>query len=468
MSNLASSTRKPGNYIGYDTTLANRNLPANPQNLLLMGQGMAAGSVGALAPTAVFSDADAAGYFGSGSMLHLMCRAAINANPNLSLTAIALADAEAGEPAVGTVTIGGPATASGILSIWVGLKNIQVGISNADTAIAIAANLQAALEALSDLAVVATVELGIVTLTAKNKGTCGNNIMVAMDLGTALPAGVTAMIVAMTGGAGDPDITATLAAIFSVRYQLIATQFNDTTNLGLLRAYLVTVSGPVEMRGARGFFGFTGPLANAVTLATGFNFERFTCAYSRGNRAMPAELVAAYAGYRASITDPSMPLDDDLLPGMTIPSNPADWLSRTEQESCLWNALTPMMVDTDNQLHIVRAITTYMTAADGTPDDTLLDDNPIPILDYTRDVIATIPRPKKCTAKTAAAYGDLIYTQLKKLETAQILMDIDTYKSQIQVIANPVTRPAGWFQVSIPAPYVPGLHIVDSTIDLYL
>jgi phage tail sheath gpL-like len=465
---LASSTRKPGIYVGFDTTLASRNLPANPQRLLLMGQRRAAGTVAALVATAVFSDSDAAGYFGAGSQLHLMCRAAIKANPLLDLTAIALDDAGAGVLATGTLTLTGPATAAGILSIWIGMRNLQVAVANGDTATNIAANLNTALAGYSDLPVTAGAAAGIVTLTAKNKGTCGNGIKVALDAGTVLPAGVTATIVAMANGAGDPDITNALTAIFPVRYNLIATQFNDATNLGLLRTHLDTVSGKIEQRGARGYFGYTGILSAAITLATGFNFERFSCAYSRGNRALACEIAAGYAAYRASVDDPSMPLDGDVLPGISIPPLQSDWLSRTEQESCLHNALTPLVSGTDNQLHIVRAITTYMTAGDNTPDDTLLDDNPIPILDYVRDVVRAIPKPKKATVARAAGYRDLIYTQLKKLEAAEILMNIDLYKDRLQVIANPTDRPVGWFKVTIPAPYVPGLHILDETIELYL
>jgi len=465
---LASSTRKPGTYVGYDTSLANRNLPANPQRVLLIGQRRAAGTVAALVATSVFSDADAAGYFGAGSPLHLMCRAAIKANQLLDLTAIALDDAGAGVLATGTITLTGPATAAGLLSLWIGQKNVQIAIANGDAAGTIATALAAAINAYSDLPVSAVAVAAVVTLTAKNKGTYANGLLVALERGALLPAGVTCAIVALANGAGDPDITGALGVVFPVRYQLIATQFADATNLGFLKTHIDSVSGKIEQRGARGVFGSTGTLAAAITLATGFNFERFVAPFSRGNRALACELAAGFAAYRASVDDPSLPLDGDLLPGFLVPPNPSDWLSRTEQESCLHNALTPLSVGNDNQLHIVRAVTTYLTAADGTPDDTLLDDNPIPILDYVRDVVRAIPKPRKCTAARAAGYRDLIYTALKKLERAEILMDIDVYADRLQVTANPQDRPAGWFKVTIPAPYVPGLHILDETIELYL
>lgn len=461
---LATSTRKPGTYVGFDTRLANRNLPANPQRVLLIGQRMATGSVAALVATPIFADSDAATYFGAGSQLHLMCRAAIRANQQLDLTAIAVDDA-AGVLATGTITIAGPATGSGVLSLWIGMRNVQLAIASGDSANTIATALNTAIGYLGDLPVTTGVANPVVTLTAKNKGTGGNLIPLSA---TCTAAGVTATIVAMANGATDPDITSALAAVFPVRYHLIAQPYPDTTTLGLVKTHLDAVSGKVEQRGARGYVGLTGTLAASITVAGLKPFERLCFPWSRGNRAMPCEVGAAYAAYRASVDDPAMPLDDEVLPGIPIPPAGSDWPSRTEQESALHNGLTALYVGVDNQVHISRAITSYLTGPDGNPDDTLLDDNPIPILDYVRDVVRAIPKPKKATAKRAAGYRDMIYTQLKKLEAAEILMNIDTYKDRLQVIANPDDRPAGWFKVVIPAPYVPGLHILDETIELYL
>lgn len=462
---LPSSTRKPGFYAGFNTTIANRNLPANPQRVLVLGQRLAAGSVAALVPTAIFSDSDAAAFFGAGSAAHLMCRAAIKANPQVDLTAIAVDDAGAGVAATATVTLTGPATAAGLLTLWVGARKIEVAIANADTANAIAAALNTALGQVADLPVTAAVVNAVVTLTAKNKGTIGNGIKLSA---ATTAAGTTVVATAMANGASDPDITNALAAVFAVRYHVIANQFTDSTNLGKLRDHLDSVSGKVEQRGARGYTGLTGTLAASITVATTTPFERLCYPWSRGNRRLACEVGAAYAAYRASVDDPAMPLDDDVLTGIEVPPAQADWPSRTEQESALHNGLTPLYVGADNQIRICRAITSYLTDASGNPDDTLLDDNPIPILDYTRDVVRAITRPRKATTRTAASYRDQIYAALKKLEKAEILMDIDVYKDKLTVVANPGDRPPGWFKVSIPAPYVPGLHIVDTTIDLYL
>jgi len=464
---LPSSTKKPGAYIGFNTTLANRNLPSNPQRVLVLAQRRSTGTVAALVPTQVFSDSAAADFFGAGSAAHLMCRAAIKANPLIDLTAIAVDDNAAGVMAAGTVTMTGPATAAGVLTLWIAMKKVELAIASGDSANSIAAALNTLLGQIADLPVTAGVAGAIVTLTAKHKGLIGNTIKVAKDANAALPAGVTATVVAMAAGATEPDVTNALTAVFPVRYQLIATQFSDATNMGLLKTHLDTVSGKVEQRGARGYTGLVGTYAASIAIAAATPFERICHAWSRGSRALPCELGAAYTAYRASVVDPAMPLDDEVLPGIPVPPVQSDWPSRAEQESALDNGLTPLYVGVDNQLHIARAITSYLTDAAGNPDETLLDDNPIPILDYVRDTVRAIPRPKKCTQKRADAYRDMIYAQLKKLERAEILQDIDKYKDRLQVVANPEDRPAGWFRVTIPAPYVPGLHVLDTTIELY-
>ena len=76
-----ASIRKPGKYFEFNTKLAVRTLPGNPQRVLVIGQRFADAAQPALAALDVFSDEQAAQAFGRGSYAHLLARAAINANP---------------------------------------------------------------------------------------------------------------------------------------------------------------------------------------------------------------------------------------------------------------------------------------------------------------------------------------------------------------------------------------------------
>jgi len=313
---IPASIRKPGVYAEFNTRLAVRTLPANLQPMLIVGQRIAAGTQAAGAPVGIFTDRQAADLFGRGSILHLMCRAAIQANAYLQLTAIAVDDAGGGVAAAGTVTPSGPATASGVLSVNIGNQRVDIAYAAADSANTIAAALNAQIAKQPDLPVTAGVAGAIVTLTAKNKGTLGNEIKVsaAFTLGT----GVGCVVVAMSTGATDPDITATLAAMFSAGHKIIATAINTQASLLVLRTHLDAVSSAIEKRGAMGFFGFTGTLANGTTLAGQINAGRITGALLPSTTSLSYELAAAYASIAAFEEDPARPLNTLQLAGIAV------------------------------------------------------------------------------------------------------------------------------------------------------
>ncbi|HCB0915550.1 TPA: phage tail protein, partial [Klebsiella variicola subsp. variicola] len=125
--------------------------------------------------TSVFSGDEAAVYFGYGSIAHLMVVAAINTYSYLDLTVIGVSDASAGIAATGTLTITGPASSQGVVSLWIGNTRVDVAVSAADTATEIAAAMKTAIDNQPELPVTAAVLAGVLTLTAKNKGAAGND-----------------------------------------------------------------------------------------------------------------------------------------------------------------------------------------------------------------------------------------------------------------------------------------------------
>ena len=262
--NLPASIRKPGKYFEFNTSTAVRTLPGNLQKTLIVGQKTVAGTVLANTPIDVFSDVDAATYFGRGSIAHLMARSALQANNYLALTMIALDDAGGSIAAAGTVTLAGNASGGGSLGLNVGDQSVVIAVSAADTPTIIAAALVAQIAKQPDLPVTASAVAGVVTLTAKNKGTLGNAIKFSA---TTTAAGVSAAVVAMTGGATDPTIATALATVFAAGHNVIITAWNDAVNLTSLRTHLDNVSGPLEQRGAIGIYAHTGTLAQSTTLA---------------------------------------------------------------------------------------------------------------------------------------------------------------------------------------------------------
>lgn len=466
---IPASIRKPGKYGEYNTRLAVRTLPANKQRMLIVAQRLAGGTVAEKVPTMAFSDAMVGDYFGPGSVAHLMARAAIVANPYLDLTIVALDDADTAVAAAGALKINGPATSSGSQRAFVGNKLVEVGITSADTASAMAAALKAEMDKYPDLPVTAAID-GVddtkVILTAKNKGTVGNQIGIAWE---ASAKGVTATITAMTGGAVDPDISGALAVVFAEQYHLVATPYNNQTSIAALRDHLDVVSGAVEKRPGLGIYATTGALAATTTLAGQINGGRIYGPYLRGTRSIPYEIAAAFASVTAFEEDPAMPLNTLELRGIHAPAIDQR-LSRNEQEVCLYNGVTPLEVGPGERVQIVRAVSTYVKDVQGVDDTSLLDITTIRSLDYSRkawlDRIALrFPRAKK-TARVKKDIRTELLDVAYKLEELEILENVDEHKDKL--IVEDDLQDFGRVNAAIPAGVVPGLHVFAARIDLYL
>ena len=466
---IPASIRKPGKYFEFNTRLAVRTLPNNKQRLLIVGQRLAAGTVAEAVPTLVFSDAEAADYFGVGSIAHLMVRAAIKANPYLDLTVVGLDDAATAIKALGSITLTGPATGSGSIKFYVGHVKVEVGIAIAATATEIAALLNTELAKYPDLPLTAAVD-GVdptkLVLTAQNGGLVGNQINLAAVISAA---GVSSVIVAMDGGAVDPDLDDALTVVFAEQYHLIATPYNDEDSLALLVTYLDLVSGALEQRPGVGVYATEGALADSVTLAGTINSGRICGPYLRGSRSLPFEIAAAMAAVMAFEEDPAMPLNTLELKGIHAPAISVR-LSRTEQESLLYNGVTPLEVGPGERVQIVRAISTYIQDPQGIDDIALLDITTIRTLDFVRKacrerVALRFPR-EKLSSRTPKKVRTELLDVLLKLEQLEIVEEVAANAAGL--ICERDLQDPNRLNAKIPCDVVNGLHVFAGRIDLLL
>lgn len=463
--NIPTSIRKPGQYLEFNTSLAVRTLPANTQKVLIVGPMLSGGTKAALEAVSVFSSDEAAVYFGYGSVAHLMCIAAINSYAYLDLTVIGVADAAAGIAASGTLTITGPASSEGVISLWVGDTRVDVAVSAADTATEMAAAVKTAIDNQPSLPVSASVNLGVVTLTAKNKGQAGNGITLRTKT---TATGTSTVVVPMSGGDIDPDIAPALAHVVAAGHNIIACPFSTQTALTAARTHLNFVSGPMEQRGAVGVAGWAGSLATGITLAASLNSGRITIGWHNGSVLLPAQIAAAYAAVIASEEDPARPLNTlaMALDVTDITVRPG----RTEQESALHNGLTPFEIGSGDTVQIVRAVTTYTKNASGVDDVSLLDITTIRTLDYVRKacrerIALRFPR-SKLSSKTPPLVKSELYDVLLKLEELEIVEAVEANKDALIVErdSDDVNR----LNAAIPSDVVNGLHVFAGRIDLLL
>lgn len=464
---IPSSIRKPGKYFEFNTKLAVCTLPNNRQTMLIVAQKLAAGSVAELVPTQVFSDVEAAAYFGAGSIAHLMVRAAIKANAYLDLSVCALDDSDSTPVArVHTLAIAGPATSSGVLTLYVGNVRFQIGITSADTATIIGTALKAALDNDAALPFTVTHTTGTLVFTAKNKGTVANQIDFEAEV---TAAGVTATFTATTPGSVDPTLATALAAVYAKEYTIVASPFIDSTSLTALKTHLDSISGPMEQRPCVGVFGYDGALADCTTLTNAVNSGRILCAYYRGTRSPAYEVGAAMAAVMAFEEDPARPLNTLALANIAVPTV-ANRLSRTEQESLLYNGVTPIEVGSGETSIIVRAISTYIHDAVGLDDTSLLDITTIRTLDYVRKAVRErislrFPR-EKLSSRTPEAVRDQILDVLYKLQDLEIVEEVEA--NEPGVICERDLQDVNRLNAKIPTDVVNGLHVFAGRIDLLL
>lgn len=472
--NIPSSIRKPGEYSEFNTSLAVRSLPINAPKLLIVAQKLAAGSGVANTPIKILSEEDAILYGGTGSHVHLCVRAALKANPNVEIY-ICPVDDGAGTQASGTITVSGVCDATGYFDIWIGNELVQVTVEDGDAVNDIAAAIDAAInDKEHNMPVTASVATNVVTLTARNDGTLGNNIPVSYknnNVGT-----TTLAIVQPATGTVDPDLTTALTNILPGDYDIIFIANNDSTNLGLVKTHLQSRSAPTEDRPAIGVFGYTGVQATLETLCgTTLNYERLTAGYlkysktTENGHSLDYEVGAAYAAVIASEEDPARPLNTLVLTGIAPPAL-AQRLSRTQQESCLQNGVTPLEVQAGEEVGIVRAITTYTTNASSIPDVSMLDLTTIRTLDYVKLSIETrqalrFPRDKLST-RTPEKVRSQILDVLFQLEELEIVENVEANKDG--VICERDSVDANRVNCKIPTDVVNGLHVLANRIDLIL
>ncbi len=447
------TNRKPGQYIEFNTRLAVRTLPGNTQKVLMIAPMLASGLSAPLVIQSVFSDEEAATYFGRGSLAHLMATAAIGAYPYLQLQIVGVSDAATATAATGKIALTGTASSGGKLSVTINGTRIDVGISAADTAETIAAALTELITQKDGLPVTATANAGEVTLTCRHKGAVGNDIIVS--------SGVTA--------AGITAATTTLAAAFSAGHNIVVCPFSTQEAMTALRNHLTNVSNAMEQRGAIGVGGWRKSLSTGIALAASLNDGRITLGWHSGSVKTPAQIAAAYAAVIASEEDPARPLNTlamSTLDVTAVESQPG----RTEQENALLNGLTPFEIGPGDKVQIVRAISTYTKNAQGVDDVALLDITTIRTLDYVRKacrerIALRFPRDK-LSSRTPPKVRSELLDVLYKLEELEIVEEVDANKDGLIVERD--LQDVNQLNGRIPADVVNGLHVFAGRIDLLL
>lgn len=479
---IPSALRTPGVYTEIDSTRAQSGVQLLNCRILVIGQLAAGATVAALTLTRVTSVEQARTAFGAGSMAAIMCEAAMASNSTSELWVLPVADAGSGVAAAGSVTYSGSPTAAGTVELYVGGRRVRVGVSTSDTPASIATATAAAIMADTTLPVTAAVDGGVparLNITARNKGEAGNSIDLRIGYyGEALPAGISATIVAMASGATNPDLTAALAAIGDNWFQCWALPYTDAANLALVEAELASRFGPLREIEGHAFVAARGSVGTLGTLGDSRNSKHLTIVAAQGEP-MPtyakAAETAALVAFYASI-DPARPLQT-LAYSYCLPPALSARFTRQERNLLLFDGVATTYVDDGGVMRTERLVSTYKTNALGSPDTAYLDVETIYTLmlirhdwrDYLR---RKYPRHKLAADGTRYGPGQAVVTpnlikaeavaKFREWEELALVENIDQFKADL--IAERNGSDPNRLDVLLPPDLVNGLRIVANKI----
>lgn len=424
---ISTNLRVPFMYVEFDPSRAFTGPAVLNYKALIVGQLLSTGTkynagANAVGPFVV-TNADTAGkYFGFGSQAHRMAIAWFAANRFTQLFMIGLKDASASK-AAGSLAFSGTATAAGTVYAYVSGELIQVAVTIGMTADQVGTALAAAINAKTSLPVTAVNTTGTVAITARNAGTLGNQIDLRLNYnpGEELPAGVTCVITAMTGGAVDPSLTDAIAIMGDEWYNVIMGPYADATNLTAMEQELSQRFGPLEMIDGMYLTSRRGTLSDLLSFGGLRNSPHVTIIHNggktgKGGPSWTPEVAAAYGAQMAmeGAADPARPLQTLELVGI-LPAEIPERFDLTENNQLLYSGISTTMVDAGGKVRIQRAITMYRKNPTGADDIAYLDVETMLTLMYLRysfrNTIQTkYPRAKLADDGIAVGPGQQIIT----------------------------------------------------------
>lgn len=385
---IPSTGRVPFAYVEIDPSQAQQGPSLIPFRGLIVGLRTSAGTVAEAVKKRITSAAQAAEYWGAGSVMHAMAAAWFRQNRSTELWGIALDEPSGGDAAAGAAfTITGTPTANGTLHLYVAGRYVPVTVSTGDANTAIASAIHAAINALEDAPVTASITTNQVSLTCRHKGEVGNQLDVRKNYleGQDDVPGVTVAVNEPSGGTGAPDLDDLWAVLGDEKYNVIASAFTDATNLGKLDLELESRWSPERAIAGVALHGLEATHSAALTIGDGLNSQHLSILPYDDAPTPPWEWGAAAAAVvaRYGEADPARPFQTLPLIGVLPPAS-ADVFTHQEQELLLLDGMSTFAVDSQGRARVGRLITTYQENDAGFADTAFLDVNPGLVLDYLR------------------------------------------------------------------------------------
>lgn len=363
-------------------------------------------------------DDTAAALFGQGSLLHVMAKGWAANNSFNEIYAVAMEDAGAAVAASGTIVFAGTASASGTIALYIDGKRITVGVTSGDVAATVAAAVCTAINRDYSLPVLASISSATVTLTAKNKGDCGNDIDIQTNynIDEMLPTGITATITAMASGATNPDITDVLDILGETWNQIIVGPYTDATNIAAIETECESREGSTRMIYTKYYTARRGDVSAHLAFSSARNSKWVTCVNSNKYPSSSWEYIAGIAGQVAASAsaDPAVPFKTLPVNGI-LPPKIVDRLDNGDNETLLNAGISTTYADDGGVVRIQQIVTMYRHNPTGADDVSYQFDNTIFNLmyqswDFRTSLANKFPRAKLMNDGVKVGPGQSIIT----------------------------------------------------------
>lgn len=450
--------RVPFVYVEFDSSRAFQGPAILRYKVLLIGNGLAAGTVAEKVITRVTSADQAALYFGIGSVLHKMAETYFANNKINETYMVALDDDGSAVDATGTFAISGTASEDGTAVFYIGGKRIPISVSDLDTADVVGTALVAAITADTYLPVSGANSTGTVTNTAKNGGETGNDIDLRINYqdGEALPAGLSCVVTGMASGATNPDLQDIIDIWGDTWYHIIICPYVDTTNLTAMETELADRWGPQRMIDGLYVSAKADTVANLQTFGALRNSKHVSIIMAESIAGIAWQLAAGYGAQIAveGQADPARPFQTLQIIGVLPPATDEQFII-SERDSLLYDGISTFKVDQSNRVIIERAITMYQKNDAGADDIAYLDVNTLLTLMYLRydfrnGLLTKFPRSKLADDGTNFGAGQPIVTpavgkafaisKFRQWEALGLVEDIDQFINDL-IVERSATDP---------------------------
>lgn len=414
---------------------------------------------------------------GLGSPLHRALRIHFMAGGK-KCYALPVAETSGGSPAAATatLTIATTATGTGTVTATVAGEDCSYTFFSGLTATQIATGLVDSINAKTWLPVIASNVAGVITLTAKLKGTSqGTSSLGVIRVRVTITAGVATTAAfggaylgtAVAGAEGSTtEATNTLTALNNIvasrKYYLVSSAV-DATTLGHFKTHVATKAEPRQGKRSVIISAYTGSLSNVQTLATGKNYERLQIVWQLNSEHDAAEIAGNMAAVRAKreTTDSAYNFASYSEPDWLIKPaySEADWPDGDDQNDAINDGIT-CIASREGASYVVMSVDTRSKNPTGTVDDfracethrisvcdefvdervsatelnfrgkKLMDDVRLPdgTVDTNQRIIPGVIRPSYLKKP--------IYQQLDEYEAAGKLQEIQASKDALRIVKS--------------------------------